>query len=264
MQYYAQILWKLCTELTKCWLQPHIYRQSDICHLISSKKANKCISQNVSFCFLFYSLILQRFAVIFLFWNVLRNYLCGFAGKNSWRISWHLCTIYCVPHFQSLTLSACSSQAVYGCAIYQNIYHSHDFKLQKAALFPPLQGGDVSDISLSTVFWCYAKSVTCKQCAFRMEVIHFFPLKYKHQDNTREKKKRFVPYLKISVSKKEMAIGLWFLSLSAQWGLWAPEFLLWMDPQTTIDLSPCLHFHPLVHLWVAAFSLEKRLKEQKK
>lgn len=130
--------------------------------------------------------------------------------------------------------------------------------------FPPLQGGDVSDISLSTVFWCYAKSVTCKQCAFRMEVIHFFPLKYKHQDNTREKKKRFVPYLKISVSKKEMAIGLWFLSLSAQWGLWAPEFLLWMDPQTTIDLSPCLHFHPLVHLWVAAFSLEKRLKEQKK
>lgn len=92
----------------------------------------------------------------------------------------------------------------------------------------------------------------------------FFSLKYKHQDNTREKKKRFVPYLKISVSKKEMAIGLWFLSLSAQWGLWAPEFLLWMDPQTTIDLSPCLHFHPLVHLWVAAFSLEKRLKEQKK
>lgn len=127
------------------------------------------------FVFFFSSLFLQRFAVIFLFWNVLRNYLCGFAGKNSWRISWHLCTIYCVPRFHSLTLSACSSRAGYGCAIYQNIYHSHDFKLQKAALFPPLQGGDVSDISLSTVFWCYAKSVTWKQCAFRMEVIYFFP-----------------------------------------------------------------------------------------
>lgn len=263
MQYYAQILWKLCTELTKCWLQPHIYRQSDICHLISSKKANKCISQNVSFCFLFYSLILQRFAVIFLFWNVLRNYLCGFAGKNSWRII-DLCMIYCVPHFQSLPLSACSSRAVYGCAIYQNIYHSHDFKLQKAALFPPPSGGRCfRHLSKHSILMlCQIRDL--QTMCFQDGSHSFFSLKYKHQDNTREKKKRFVPYLKISVSKKEMAIGLWFLSLSAQWGLWAPEFLLWMDPQTTIDLSPCLHFHPLVHLWVAAFSLEKRLKEQKK
>lgn len=171
-----------------------------------------------------------------------------------------LCSSLPKPHFVSLFFAG----SVWLCNLSKYLPQPR-FQITEGCTFsPPLQGGDVSDISLSTVFWCYAKSVTCKQCAFRMEVIHFFPLKYKHQDNTRGKKKRFVPYLKISVSKKEMAIGLWFLSLSAQWGLWAPEFLLWMDPQTTIDLSPCLHFHPLVHLWVAAFSLEKRLKEQKK
>lgn len=258
MQYYAQILWKLCTELTKCWLQPHIYRQSDICHLISSKKANKCISQNVSFCFLFYSLILQRFAVIFLFWNVLRNYLCGFAGKNSWRII-DLCTIYCVPHFVSLFFAG----SVWLCNLSKYLPQPR-FQITEGCTFSPPSGGRCfRHLSKHSILMlCQIRDL--QTMCFQDGSHSFFSLKYKHQDNTREKKKRFVPYLKISVSKKEMAIGLWFLSLSAQWGLWAPEFLLWMDPQTTIDLSPCLHFHPLVHLWVAAFSLEKRLKEQKK
>lgn len=53
----------------------------------------------------------------------------------------------------------------------------------------------------------------------------------------------------------------------------AAQSLFQMDQQTVIDLSPCLHFHPLAHLSVhlftpalqrAAFSTEKRLKEQKR
>ena len=63
-----------------------------------------------------------------------------------------------------------------------------------------------------------------------------------------------------------------FFSLSA---LCSPEVarsLFQMDQQTTIDLSPCLHFHPLVHSSVhlftrvlkrAAFSSEKEQKKKK-
>lgn len=170
-----------------------------------------------------------------------------------------LCSSLPKPHFVSLFFAG----SVWLCNLSKYLPQPR-FQITEGCTFSPPSGGRCfRHLSKHSILMlCQIRDL--QTMCFQDGSHSFFSLKYKHQDNTREKKKRFVPYLKISVSKKEMAIGLWFLSLSAQWGLWAPEFLLWMDPQTTIDLSPCLHFHPLVHLWVAAFSLEKRLKEQKK
>lgn len=99
-----------------------------------------------------------------------------------------LCSSVRKPHFVSLFFTGrvwlCNLSKIFTTATISNYRRLHSP--------PPLQEGDVSDISLSTVFWCYAKSVTCKQCAFRMEVIHFF-LKYKHQDKKMKKKKKICP-----------------------------------------------------------------------
>lgn len=80
-----------------------------------------------------------------------------------------LCSSLPKPHFVSLFFAG----SVWLCNLSKYLPQPR-FQITEGCTFPPFRG-EMLQTSLSTVFWCYAKSVTCKQCAFRMEVIHFFP-----------------------------------------------------------------------------------------
>lgn len=113
----------------------------------------------------------------------------------------------------------------------------------------------------------------CKQCIFRKGKPGTQAFS-EHLSNA-EKKTYSVLFQSISQlqywAKRNRPVICFYLS-----ALCSPEAacsLLQMDQRTTIDLSPCLHFHPLAHLSIhlfirvlqrAMFSSEKRLKEQKK